>query len=56
MLLDRMSLSIKNEWYDDSGRVYIYYTVDEGQYLQQPYLRTGQGHKAAERAQTIWRP
>lgn len=29
MLLDRMSLSIKNEWYDDTGRVYIYYTVDE---------------------------
>ena len=23
MLLDRMSLSIKNEWYDDTGRVYI---------------------------------
>ena len=29
MLLDRMSLSIKNECYDDTGRVYIYYTVDE---------------------------
>ena len=29
MLLDRMSLSAKNDWYDDSGRVYIYYTVDE---------------------------
>ena len=29
MLLDRMSLSIKNEWYDDTGLVYIYYTVDE---------------------------
>ena len=29
MLHDRMSLSIKNEWYDDTGRVYIYYTVDE---------------------------
>ena len=29
MLLDRMSLSIKKEWYDDTGRVYIYYTVDE---------------------------
>lgn len=29
MLLDRMSLSIKNEWYDDTGRVYIYYTVNE---------------------------
>lgn len=29
MLLDRMSLSAKNSWCDDSGRVYIYYTVDE---------------------------
>ena len=29
MLLDRMGLSAKNDWYDDSGRVYIYYTVDE---------------------------
>ena len=29
MLLDRMGLSAKNNWYDDCGRVYIYYTVDE---------------------------
>ena len=29
MLLDRMGLSIKNEWYDDDGRVYIYYTIEE---------------------------
>ena len=29
MLLDRMGLSAKNDWYDDSGRVYIYYTLDE---------------------------
>ncbi len=29
MLLDRMGLSIKNKWYDDNRRVYIYYTVDE---------------------------
>ena len=29
ILLDRMSLSIKNEWYDKTGRVYIYYTVEE---------------------------
>ena len=36
MLLDRMSLSIKNEWYDDTGRVYIYYTVDEMACLRTP--------------------
>ena len=29
MLLDRMGLSAKSNWYDDYGRVYIYYTVDE---------------------------
>ena len=29
MLLDRMGLSAKNNWYDDYGRVYIYYTIDE---------------------------
>lgn len=29
MLLDRMGLSIKNEWYDSDGRVYIYYTIEE---------------------------
>ena len=29
MLLDRMSLSAKNGWYDEQSRVYIYYTADE---------------------------
>jgi len=29
MLLDRMSQPIKNEWYDDTGRVYIYYTLEK---------------------------
>jgi len=29
MLLNRMSLSAKNGWYDNTGRVYIYYTVRE---------------------------
>lgn len=29
MLLDRMSLSARNSWQDDTGRVYIYYTVKE---------------------------
>ena len=29
MLLDRMGLSSKNGWYDDDGRVYIYYTIEE---------------------------
>lgn len=29
LLLDRMGLSVKNGWYDEQGRVYIYYTLDE---------------------------
>ena len=29
LLLDRMSLSIKNRWMDDEDRVYIYFSVDE---------------------------
>ena len=29
LLLDRMELSAKNGWYDDAGRVYIYYTLNE---------------------------
>ena len=29
LLLDRMSMSAKNGWYDEQGRVYIYYTLDE---------------------------
>lgn len=29
MLLDRMSLSVKNRWHDNDGRVFIYYTVEE---------------------------
>ena len=29
LLLDRMGLSAKNGWYDEGGRVYIYYTLNE---------------------------
>jgi len=29
LLLDRMSLSAKNGWYDELDRIYIYYTVEE---------------------------
>lgn len=29
ILLDRMSLSLKNNWVDDRGRVYIIFTIDE---------------------------
>ncbi|MDD3186334.1 MAG: DUF6017 domain-containing protein [Anaerostipes sp.] len=29
LMLDRMSLSIKNRWFDEEDRPYIYFTVDE---------------------------
>ena len=29
ILLDRMSLSAKNNWFDDAGRVYIIFTIEE---------------------------
>ena len=29
LLLDRMGLSVKNGWFDDRGRVFIYYPLDE---------------------------
>lgn len=28
LMLDRMDLSIKNDWADDLGRIYIYFTID----------------------------
>ena len=29
LMLDRMSLSIKNRWFDEEDRVYIIFTVEE---------------------------
>ena len=29
LLLDRMGLSAKHGWYDEKGRVFIYYTLDQ---------------------------
>ena len=29
LMLDRMSLSVKNGWFDEAGRVYIYYSIDD---------------------------
>ena len=29
LMLDRMSLSVKNGWFDEGGRVYIYYSIDD---------------------------
>jgi len=37
LLMDRMSLSAKNGWYDESGRVYIYYTLPKGGFTMLHY-------------------
>ena len=29
LMLDRMSLSVKNSWFDDNNRVFIYYSMEE---------------------------
>ena len=29
LMLDRMGLSVKNEWRDDNNRIYIYFTLDD---------------------------
>ena len=29
LMLDRMSLSVKNKWFDDQGRVYINFTIED---------------------------
>lgn len=60
ILLDRMSLSVKNGWLDEQGRVYIIYTVREVQ--ESLLLRRTQGGQAIpgtgghrpHRAQTPW--
>ena len=48
LMLDRMGLSAKHGWYDELGRVYIYYTLDE--ITNRPHVRTQQGGSAAGRA------
>ena len=34
LMLDRMSLSMRNGWMDDDGHVYIYFTLEEACELQ----------------------
>ena len=29
LMLDRMSLSIKNQWFDEENRAYIYFSVED---------------------------
>jgi hypothetical protein len=34
LMLDRMSLSMKNGWVDQENRVYIYFTLEDAQELR----------------------
>ena len=39
LMLDRMSLSMKNQWFDTEGRAYIYYSLEDiDVYKRQPIL------------------
>ena len=29
LMLDRMSLSIKNQWFDEENRAYIYFSIED---------------------------
>lgn len=31
LLLDRLSLSVRNEWFDLTGQIYVYFTINEVQ-------------------------
>ena len=46
LMLDRMSLSIKNEWFDEKSRVYIIYTIDNicPVFIIQPPVFHGKRH------------
>jgi hypothetical protein len=49
ILLDRMSLSVKNGWLDEQGRVYIIYTVRE---VQELLCAVGEPYRYAETTMT----
>jgi hypothetical protein len=55
ILLDRMSLSQKNGWFDDADRVYIFYHGNHGAIgcaVQKPQSCSVSWKKAASKAQT----
>ena len=39
LLLDRLSLSEKNDWKDEHGRVYQYFTIHQAQELLQNWMQ-----------------
>ena len=49
LLIDRMSLSKKNEWMDKQKRVYIYYTIEK---IMEDL---GCGHRKAGKLLSDWR-
>ena len=41
ILLDRMSLSVKNEWFDKKGRVFIIFTIEDVRHTERSITITG---------------
>ena len=42
LMLDRMSLSIKNQWFDDKNRAYIYFSIEDMDEMLQEWQGAGQ--------------
>ena len=49
ILLDRMSLSVKNEWFDKQGRVFIIFTIEDF-----PTHNVNWGYPTQERLKRLW--
>ena len=48
ILLDRMSLSVKNGWLDEQGRVFIVYTIEDVNGKQKEYEERTKAKQKAE--------
>ena len=49
LMLDRMSLSIKNEWFDEDNRAYIIYTIDSIMKIELQEVRKSNFKKSENR-------
>ena len=50
ILLDRMSLSVKNEWFDKKGRVFIIFTIEDGYHPRRSARSWHRHNRPCERA------
>ena len=53
LLLDRLSLSGKNGWKDEHGRVYQYFTIRQAQEHQHQAIDTGRHRQRDQRVQDL---